>query len=180
VTGEQREAAGELDQPDDDQDPAERIEVVEYVPSVVDEDPRVAQGADAVEDVDDARDQQQSAGKDDATRTSHVCPLYFAARFVAARPRASDPNSLRSASPSHAEYLAKRARLGGRTRTPRASRYTATDRGSTTAWRSGRSRQLDPPHDVRWRRVVAGGAFPASRADPGNLVPHHQPGPPSP
>ena len=44
VAGDQREASGQLDGPDDDQRPAQRVEVGEDVPLVVDEDVCIVQG----------------------------------------------------------------------------------------------------------------------------------------
>jgi hypothetical protein len=42
---------GELDDPEDDQDPAHRVEVGEDEPLLVDEDVRAVERADAVDDV---------------------------------------------------------------------------------------------------------------------------------
>src|SRR3954462_14114628 len=59
VAGEQRQAGRELDDPEDDQGPAQGVEVVEDEPLVVHEDAGVAQRADAVEDIEPSDDQQQ-------------------------------------------------------------------------------------------------------------------------
>ena len=71
VARHQREASGELDHTEDDENPAERVEVRQDEPRVVDEDVRIVQGADAVDDVDRAHDQQDDGCEYDATRTSH-------------------------------------------------------------------------------------------------------------
>jgi hypothetical protein len=59
VAAEQREAAGELERAEGDQDPPQRVEVVEDEPLVVDEDVGAAQRANAVDDVQRSDDQQQ-------------------------------------------------------------------------------------------------------------------------
>src|SRR3954452_3053836 len=57
----QREAPGQLDHPEDDQDPAHGVEAGEDEALIVDEDVRTVQGADAVDDVDEARHQEQAS-----------------------------------------------------------------------------------------------------------------------
>ena len=71
----QRKAGDELDNPEDDQDPAQRVEVVEYEPRVVNEDVGVVKGADAVDDVDDAHKQQHDACENHTSSTSHLLLL---------------------------------------------------------------------------------------------------------
>src|ERR671910_2994294 len=82
-TAHQREAAGELDHPEDDQHPAKGVEVCEYEPRVVDEDVRIVEGADAVDDVDRAHNQQHDGCEHDPTRTSHGWLPSVAGRFIA-------------------------------------------------------------------------------------------------
>ena len=74
VAAEQQEPADELDQPEDDQDPAQRVQVVEDVPLVFDEDVRPVQSADPLQDVERAGDQQQRRGEHDPTGTAHHEP----------------------------------------------------------------------------------------------------------
>src|SRR3954453_3967563 len=71
VAGHQRHSSGQLDQPDDDQHPPQRVEVGEDEAPVVREDVRVVQRPDAVDDVQGADDQQQYRGETDSARTSH-------------------------------------------------------------------------------------------------------------
>ncbi len=86
IAGEQREASGELDHPEDDQDPAHRVEVGEDVPRVVHEDVRAVQRADAVDDVERSRDQQQNRCECGSTRTSHLVPPWLIRSRVRALP----------------------------------------------------------------------------------------------
>jgi hypothetical protein len=60
-----------LDHAEDDQDPAEGVEVGEDVPLVVDEDVRIVQRADAVDDVERAHNQQQRRCEHRSARASH-------------------------------------------------------------------------------------------------------------
>ena len=86
VAGHQREASGELDHPEDDQHPAQGVEVGEDVALVVDEDVRVVQGADAVDDVERAHDHQQRCCEQGSTGAAHpyllglTCPIRDARR----------------------------------------------------------------------------------------------------
>src|SRR5215213_3890241 len=84
VAGQKREAAGELDHREHDQRPSERVEVGEDVPRVVGEDVRAVQRADAVDDVERSRDQQQNRRERRSTRTSHSVPP-LVARWLKAR-----------------------------------------------------------------------------------------------
>src|SRR5690348_12522143 len=59
VAREEGEAAGQLDQAEDDQHPAVRVQVVEYQPRFADVDLRVAECTDPIEDVERPYEQQQ-------------------------------------------------------------------------------------------------------------------------
>ena len=58
-TAHQRDTASQLYQPKDDQHPAERVEVREKVSSVASENSRAIEGAEAIEDIYYARQEQQ-------------------------------------------------------------------------------------------------------------------------
>ena len=70
---------GELDDADDDRDPAPGVEAREHVLRVV-EEMSVADRGDAVDDVQRARDQQQNRNEQRPTQTSHVRFLSLAGR----------------------------------------------------------------------------------------------------
>src|SRR3954451_11066699 len=78
----QREARGELDHAEDDQDPTHGVEVGEDEPRVVDEDPGVIERSDAVDDVERAHDHQQRRRENCPAHTSHsalLCALFMVA-----------------------------------------------------------------------------------------------------
>ena len=75
VARQQRGPSGELDDSQDDQYPTEGVEVIENEPLVVYEDVGVVQSADAVDEVDEPREQQQESCKRDTTGTSHLVLL---------------------------------------------------------------------------------------------------------
>ena len=62
----------ELDNAEEDQDPAKGVEVGEDEPRVVHEYVRVVQGADAVDDVERAHKQQQRCCEHDSASTSRI------------------------------------------------------------------------------------------------------------
>ena len=71
IAGKQRKACRELDHPEDDQDPAHGVEVGEDVPLVVYEGVRIVQGADPVDDVERADNQQKRRRQHGSTYTAH-------------------------------------------------------------------------------------------------------------
>src|SRR4051812_14351747 len=66
-----REARYQLKRPEDDQNPSERVEVVEYEPRVVDEDVGVVERADPINNIERPHDQQQGCRKHRTSSTSH-------------------------------------------------------------------------------------------------------------
>src|SRR5918992_1214140 len=64
----------EDDDAEDDQNPAQGVEVCEDVPLVAGEDVRAVQRADPVDDVERADDHQQGRREYDSTCTSHLVP----------------------------------------------------------------------------------------------------------
>src|SRR5271155_690589 len=77
TAGEKRERGGELDDTQDDRDPPPGVQAREHVLSVVDKEVCISHGGDAVDDVEDARDQQQDPHEQSAAHTSHLssfCP----------------------------------------------------------------------------------------------------------
>ena len=71
VARQKREAARELEYTDDYQDPSESVQVTEDQPRIVDEDIRVVQRSDAIDDVQHSDDQQHDPGENDSSSTPH-------------------------------------------------------------------------------------------------------------
>src|SRR5215207_3467349 len=92
VAGHQREAPRQLDHPEDDQHPAERVQVGEDVPRVIGVEVRVGDRADPVDDVERPHDQQEDRGEYDSTCTSQLALLSLTAAAGAAPPPAIKPS----------------------------------------------------------------------------------------
>src|SRR5271165_2588053 len=69
VAGEERERPCELDDAQDDGDPSPRVKTAEDIPFFGDVEARIGDSGDAVEEVQDAHDQQQDG---DEPRTSYA------------------------------------------------------------------------------------------------------------
>src|SRR5437764_2865147 len=70
--GQEREPRDDLDDAQDDGDPAPAVQAREHVLRVVGEEMRIAHGAEAVDDVERPRDQQQDRGERSPAQTSQV------------------------------------------------------------------------------------------------------------
>ena len=71
AAGEERKRRGELDNAEDDRDPAPRVQTRENVLCVGGEECRVTHGGDAVNEVEDTRHQQQDAHEQRPALASH-------------------------------------------------------------------------------------------------------------
>jgi hypothetical protein len=91
AAGHQREASAKLDHPEDDQDPAEGVEVGENEPLVVDENVRIIQGADPIDDVERAHNQQHGRREQNSARAPHPYLLALVSAALS-RPYHADSN----------------------------------------------------------------------------------------